>query len=61
MLVLSRKLGETILIDGKIRVTVNRIKGKQVRIAVEAPGMKIDRAECVNQMTNKKPDEPSPA
>ncbi len=37
MLILSRKNGESIVIDGGIRVTVTAIKGKVVRLATEAP------------------------
>lgn len=37
MLVLSRKLGETIVIDGEIRVTVVKIDRNQIRIGIEAP------------------------
>lgn len=37
MLVLSRKIGEQILIDGNIVVTVNRIDGNRVSLGIEAP------------------------
>jgi len=37
MLVLSRKVGEAIHIDGQIKVTVVRISGNRVKIGVEAP------------------------
>lgn len=37
MLVLSRKTGERIHIGDDIVLTVLRIKGRQVRIAIEAP------------------------
>jgi len=37
MLVLSRRLGERIVIDGGIVVTVVQLKTSQVRIAIEAP------------------------
>lgn len=37
MLVLTRKIGETITIDDNIKVTIVQIKGKQVRVGVDAP------------------------
>jgi carbon storage regulator len=38
MLVLSRKLNESIVIDGNIRVMVVGFRGNQVRLGIEAPG-----------------------
>lgn len=37
MLVLARKSGESLQIDGSIRVTVLSIEGDRVRIGIEAP------------------------
>lgn len=37
MLVLSRTLNESIIINGDIRVTVAGLRGNQVRIGIEAP------------------------
>lgn len=37
MLVLSRKINETIVIGGNIRVTMTAIRNRQVRLAIEAP------------------------
>lgn len=37
MLILTRKVGETIVINDTIRVTVLQVKGNQVRIGIEAP------------------------
>jgi len=46
MLVLSRKIGEEVVIDGHIRVTVCRIDGHQVRLGFHAPPeVHIKRAE----------------
>jgi carbon storage regulator len=37
MLVLSRRNGECIVIDGKIMVTIIEVRGQQVRLGIEAP------------------------
>jgi carbon storage regulator len=37
MLVLSRKLSESIVIDGHIKVTVVEIRGDKIRLGIEAP------------------------
>jgi len=38
MLVLSRKMNEKIVIDGRIVVTVVKIDRNQIRLGIEAPG-----------------------
>jgi len=46
MLVLMRRLGESIVIDGGIRVTVVSVQGERVRIGIEAPpDVRVDRQE----------------
>jgi carbon storage regulator len=46
MLVLTRKLGESIAIDDNIKIVVVQIKGKQVRLGIKAPQeTKIHREE----------------
>jgi len=37
MLILSRKPGESIVIDGKIVVKIVRLEGDMVKIGIEAP------------------------
>ena len=46
MLVLTRKVGESIIIDDEIKILIVQVKGKQVRIGVHAPlKTKIHREE----------------
>lgn len=46
MLVLSRKVGESIIIDGGITVTVVAVDGNKVRIGIVAPPeVRVDREE----------------
>ena len=46
MLVITRKVGETIVIDGNIRVTVVSHKGSKIRLGIEAPDyVSVDREE----------------
>ena len=46
MLILSRKVGETLVIGNNVTVTVMETKGGQVRIGINAPRhVNIDREE----------------
>ena len=48
MLVLTRKAGETITIDGDIVIQVVQVRGKQVRIGISAPkNKKVQRGELI--------------
>lgn len=52
MLVLTRKVGEQIVIGGNIRVTVSAIKGEGVKIGISAPPeIKIHRAEVAERIS----------
>ena len=37
MLVLTRKIGESLRIDGDVIVTIVEVKGKNIRVGIEAP------------------------
>jgi len=53
MLVLSRKVGEKILIDGNITVEVVKIHGNRITLGFDAPqDVRILRGE-LNQTTNR--------
>jgi carbon storage regulator len=46
MLVLSRRVGEVVVIDDEIRITVVAIKGDRVRLGITAPDwIRVDREE----------------
>jgi len=50
MLLLARKAGQSLVIDGNIRVTVDRIRRRVVRLKVEAPReIRVDREEVWNR------------
>jgi carbon storage regulator len=51
MLILSRKPGETLVIDGKIRVKVIRVEGDVVKLGIEAPAeISIHRQEVYDEI-----------
>jgi carbon storage regulator len=51
MLILSRKPGETVVIDGQIRVKVIRVEGDVVKIGIEAPDeVSIHRQEVYDEI-----------
>jgi carbon storage regulator len=51
MLVLSRKLNESIIVDGNIRITIVGIRGNHVRVGIEAPdSIPIIREELCDRL-----------
>jgi carbon storage regulator len=51
MLVLSRRIGETVIIGGEVRVTVLRIRGTQARLGIDAPeNVSVHREEVHRSM-----------
>ena len=50
MLILTRKVGETVLIGENIRIMVVQVQGKQVRLGIEAP------SDLLVLRTEEKPD-----
>lgn len=58
MLVLTRHLGEKIIIGDSIEVTVITIKGQAVRIGIEAPrDVGVHRQEIYERIQKEKQDE----
>ncbi len=51
MLILTRQVGETIIIDKNIRVTVLAAKGNQLRLGIDAPAdVEIHREEIFERI-----------
>ena len=51
MLILSRKTGETVVIDGRIRVKVVRVEGDVVKLGIEAPAdVPVHRQEIYEEI-----------
>ncbi len=60
MLILTRRIGEILVIDDEIEVVILGIKGKQVRLGIEAPkNIEVHREEVYKriQKTKVKQDE----
>jgi carbon storage regulator len=56
MLVVSRRLGETIRINNDISIVITRISNSQVKVGITAPkNVRIARGElCANDAFNRK-------
>jgi carbon storage regulator len=51
MLILSRKINESIVIDGRILVKVVRVDGEQVKLGIEAPNtVPVHRQEVYEEI-----------
>jgi carbon storage regulator len=51
MLILSRKPGESIVIDGRIKVTIIRAEGEAVKVGIEAPAeIPVHRQEIYDEI-----------
>ncbi len=51
MLVLTRKIGEEIIIGGNIKVTITAIDRNKVRIGISAPpDVRVDREEVFRRL-----------
>ncbi|MFQ3216434.1 MAG: carbon storage regulator [Paraperlucidibaca sp.] len=62
MLILTRRVGETLMVGDEVTVTVLGVKGNQVRIGVNAPkDVAVHREEIYQRIQQEKPIDDSVA
>jgi carbon storage regulator len=54
VLILTRRIGETVMIGDEVTVTVLRVKGNQVRLGVNAPkSVSVQREEIFHRIKHE--------
>lgn len=54
MLTLTRKIGQKILIGNRIEIVVREVRGRQVRLGIDAPqGLPVYREELYQQIADE--------
>jgi carbon storage regulator len=59
VLILTRRIGETVMIGDDVTVTVLRVKGNQVRLGVNAPkSVSVQREEIFHRIKHEGAEAP---
>jgi len=58
MLILTRRIGETLMVGDEVAITVLGIKGNQIRLGVDAPkNVSVHREEIYQRIQRERGDE----
>jgi len=61
MLILTRRVGETLMVGDDVTITVLGVKGNQVRIGVKAPKtVSVHREEIFDRIRSERGEEAAP-
>ncbi|MFA7554484.1 MAG: carbon storage regulator CsrA [Spongiibacteraceae bacterium] len=59
MLILTRRIGENLIVGDDVTISVLGVKGNQVRIGIDAPkDVQVHREEIYNRIQQEKTGEP---
>jgi len=62
MLVLSRRVGESVVIGDEVTVTVLEVRGDVVRVGIDAPrSVSVHRAELLKELADSNQESASPS
>jgi carbon storage regulator len=61
MLILTRRVGETVMIGDEVTVTILGVKGNQVRVGINAPkSVAVHREEIYERIKREQQSPPKP-
>jgi len=59
MLILTRRIGETLMVGDDVAITVLGVKGNQIRLGVDAPkNVSVHREEIYQRIQRERGEEP---
>ena len=62
MLVLSRRVGESVVIGDDVTITILEVRGDVIRVGIDAPrSVAVHRAELLEQLESSNRDSASPS
>ena len=57
MLILTRRISESVIIGDNVKITVLGVKGNQVRLGIDAPkDVSVHREEIYNRIQSEQPE-----